>query len=445
MPHHLARRDLLKLAALAGLGTAAGGLLSACSSAPSGAATWSMWSSSAAEGQVWADFSTHVQQTLGVPSVPTLSPSSGYPTKLDLQLVSGTASLVTALNGWLVPTYAARGAHQPLDDLISGDPDFDLDDFYPTIRSIATFDGRTYGIGFDVAPTVLYVNKSMFADRGIPAPSATVPLTWAQFRDLAVEFGTEPDTYGFTCSPTIDDLISWIYCAGGAPFDAEQTKSTLGSPESMEALQFVADLFLKDEVIPPITNLVAAISSSNTISDFVQGNVAFMHGGPWQIVNARKAKFEWDIIPFPAGAAGSTPRVSGSVFSIPSSVEGADLELAWRLMKALTSTDVLKIYGKAGRNNPARESAAASFATPPANIGIVQQILTGKLPGTGGHPYEITSNWNEIRILLQQELPRAFMGQRSISEIVAEVTPRLDVFMHQHQDNLRSAARRTRR
>ena len=39
---------------------------------------------------------------------PTLTPSSGYPTKLDLQLVSGTASLVTALNGTLIPTYAAR-------------------------------------------------------------------------------------------------------------------------------------------------------------------------------------------------------------------------------------------------------------------------------------------------------------------------------------------------
>jgi ABC-type glycerol-3-phosphate transport system permease component len=38
----------------------------------------------------------------------------------------------------------------------------------------------------------------------------------------------------------------------------DATRSTLGDPEAMEALQFVIDLFVKDKVTPPIKNLMAA-------------------------------------------------------------------------------------------------------------------------------------------------------------------------------------------
>jgi len=434
MFQHLSRRDLLKWSALGGL--AATGILSGCSSRPAGAATWSMWSSSATEAQVWADFSTYVEQQLGVPSIPTLTPSGGYPTKLDLQLVSGTAGLVTAVNGWLLPTYAARGAHRPLDDLIARDPDFDIEDFYPDIRSISSFGGRTYAIGFDVAPTVLYYNKSLLAAHGIAPPSATEPMSWAEFQELAIELSGPADQYGFTCAPLIDDLVSWIYSAGGNVMNADATASALGAPEAMEAIEFVVDLFVRQRTTPPITNLV----TENALANFIGGNVAFMQNGPWQVVNARKAEFEWDIIPFPAGPAGSLPRVSGSSFAIPAGVADSDLDLAWRLLKTLTSRGALDIYAKAGRNNPARYSAGTAFRPPPDNLGIVQRILAGEM--AGGHPFDVTTNWNQIRQLLAQDLPRSFLGQVTVRDAIDALTPRLDVLMSQHQDNVRQAAQR---
>lgn len=157
-------------------------------------------------------------------------------------------------------------------------------------------------------------------------------------------------------------------------------------------------------------------------------------------MNARKAKFEWDVVPFPAGPAGSTPRVSGSGFAIPAAVEGAELELAWNLVKTLTGTDALNIYAKAGRNNPARYSAGSAFRPPPANVGIVQRILAGEI--AGGHPFDVTTNWNQVKQMLNQDLPRSFLGQITPAEAVAGLTPRLDVLMTQHQDNVRLAAQR---
>ncbi|MPY52706.1 ABC transporter substrate-binding protein [Streptomyces acidicola] len=438
MSSSLSRRTLLKTAAG---GLAAAGLSGCSSGPPPGTGTWSMWSSSPEEGKVWADFGRYVERRMNVKSVSTLTPSDGYPTKLDLQLVSGTASLVTGMNGWLLPTYASRGAHRPLDDLIAQDPDFDLDDFYPAIRSISSFAGRTYGIGFDVAPVVLYYNKTLLERHGIDPPSATEPMTWQTFRDLAIELSGPKDGYGFTCAPSIDDLVSWIYSAGGNVINDKGDASAMDAPEARHAIDFVIDLFVKDRVTPPINNLVSANASGMALANFLQGDVAFMQNGPWQVLNVRKAPFEWDIVPFPAGPAGSKPRVSGSCFAIPSGVNGSDLDLAWRLLKTLTSTGALDIYATAGRNNPARLSSGSAFKPPPANLGLVQKILKGR--AGGGHPFDVTTNWNRVRQLLSQDLPRAFLGDLTATEAIDSFTPRLNVLMRQHRDAVRQADRRS--
>jgi len=263
-------------------------------------------------------------------------------------------------------------------------------------------------------------------------------MSWAAFRELAIEFSRPENQYGFTCAPNIDDLVSWIYCAGGNVMNQAQTLSTLGAPEAMAGLDFVVGLFARDRATPPIKNLV----TENPLANFLQGNVAFMQNGPWQVVNARKATFDWDIVPFPAGPAGSTPRVSGSSFAVPAGTSERDLPLAWALLKTLTSTGALDIYGRAGRNNPARRSAGTAFRPPPANLGIVQRILAGEL--AGGHPFDVTTNWYQIRQLLAQDLPRSLLGQVPVRDAVAALTPRLDVLMSQHQDNVRLAAQRRR-
>jgi multiple sugar transport system substrate-binding protein len=134
--------------------------------------------------------------------------------------------------------------------------------------------------------------------------------------------------------------------------------------------------------------------------------------------------------------------VSGSSFAIPAGTDDADLELAWTLLKTLTSTGALDIYARAGRNNPARFSAGTAFQPPPDNLGIVQRILAGEI--AGGHPFEVTTNWNQIRQLLGQDLPRCFLGQVPVADALASLTPRLDVLMSQHQDNVRQAQERRR-
>ncbi|WP_159698977.1 sugar ABC transporter substrate-binding protein [Arthrobacter sp. 18067] len=429
----ITRRSMLKFGlatgTIASLGTTMG-----CSSSPAAGseASWSMWSTGAAEDKVWKDFKNYVDSTLKINSTSNLTPSKGYQTKFDLQLASGTTSMVAAVSGTLIPAYAARGALMPLDDLIKADPSFDADDFYADSRKICSFNNKTYALGLDVAPTILYYNKTLFQELGVPLPSAREPMTWEQFHASAKAFTKKTDVYGFTCTPNIDDLMSWIYSAGGDLLNSDQTASALSSEASMKAMTFVHDLFVKDRITPPITNLV----TENALSNFLQGNVAYLQNGPWQVLNLRNAKFEWDVVPFPQGPAGSLPRVSGSGFAIPA--ETKDAETAWKLLKALTSKDALDIYASAGRNNPARKSAATAFVPPPANLGIVQEILDGKL--AGGHTFDVTTNWGEIRQLLSTDLPRSFLGQISLEDAVKSFTPELNALIGTHHETMLKTA-----
>ena len=138
-----------------------------------------------------------------------------------------------------------------------------------------------------------------------------------------------------------------------------------------------------------------------------------MQNGPWQVVNVRKAKFDWDIVPFPAGPAGSTPRVSGSGFAIPGrrrrcrSRAGLDpAQDAHQHRRARTSTPRPVATTRPG------SAPASAFQPPPANLGIVQQILAGKI--AGGHPFDVTTNWNQVKQMLGQDLPRGFLGQVTV-------------------------------
>jgi multiple sugar transport system substrate-binding protein len=70
----------------------------------------------------------------------------------------------------------------------------------------------------------------------------------------------------------------------------------------------------------------------------------------------------------------------------------------------------------------------------------VQDILAGKV--AGGHPFDVTTNWNQVKQLLGQDLPRTFLGQVTVKEAIDGLTPRLDVLMEQHQDNIRQASAR---
>ncbi len=199
--------------------------------------------------------------------------------------------------------------------------------------------------------------------------------------------------------------------------------------------EFIIDLFVKDKVTPPIKNLVTENSMSQ------------LHGGQRRLHAERpvaggerpQGQVRLGHHPVPRRAAGSTPRVSGSGFAIPSGVRRRCRSRA--RVEAAEDADQHRRAGHLRQGRPQQpgpcSARVSAFQPPPDNLGIVQQILAGKV--AGGHAFDVTTNWNQVKQLLGQDLPRTFLGQVTVADAITGLTPRLDVLMRQHQDNMRQA------
>jgi ABC-type glycerol-3-phosphate transport system substrate-binding protein len=433
----VSRRALLGgTAALAGA-TALPGLGVRRAAAQGADLRWSMWSATEAEAEVWRDLAADV--TAADPAITVNLETTtfvDYWDKLQTQLASGTEADVVAMQSLRMPVFAVRNALRPLNEFIEADPDLNFEDFFTPIQDGLSFDGQVYALAYDLGPIILYYNMDLFDAAGVPYPSAEEPMSWDEFKETATRLtDAEAGQYGFVMRPDLDPVVPWLWSGGGDYMNAEATACTLGSPESLAALNWYLGLLTADQVVAPITDLANVNFDRET---FYTGKVAMHVDGPWNFVNQRKnATFNWDVAPIPAGPAGSQTSVAGSGFGISNTTQNP--EAAWFALKTITSQAGLEKVARAGRGYPARQSAVPAFvdpAVPPASVAVVEQVLNGELPETGAQFFRTTTTWQEISVMLRQEMSPAFAGERSVEEMVEQIVPRFDDLLAKHQENL---------
>jgi ABC-type glycerol-3-phosphate transport system substrate-binding protein len=90
---------------------------------------------------------------------------------------------------WTSPAaLAARGALQPLDDLMQASQYARVENWPSAVLASCRFQGKTYGLPVTAGSCGLSYNREMFEERGIPAGQDDVPTTWDELRQLSKEF-----------------------------------------------------------------------------------------------------------------------------------------------------------------------------------------------------------------------------------------------------------------
>ena len=437
----LDRREFLKVA---GAGLAGAGLLGlpACGGGgDSGGGggnepvtlRWSMWSDTPEERKIWQGLGDAV--TRKYPNIKVKLETTtfqNYWDKLQTQIASSTQADIIGMQAQRMPGFAARGALQPMTEEIDKNPSVDFSDYFKVIEDALSFDGKVHALAYDLGPPLLYYNKSLFKQAGMPVPSPTKPMSWDQFKATAAKLtDAGARQYGYVQGFAFDWVIPWIWSNGGDYMTDDASKSTLDSPESMEAMQFLSDLFNKDKVAAPITDLA---NPNFGLERFSSGKVAMHMDGPWQVVNIRSnAKFDFDIAPIPAGSAGSNGWAAGSGFGISRSTKNADA--VFKAISVITGKAALAGLTRAGRGYPARQSAVPIFESkaPPRHAAIVQQVLNSDVGET--KPFRATATWQETDVMLTQELiPAIFLGNPSIDQAVKNVKPKFDDLLSRAKD-----------
>ncbi|ADR35869.1 extracellular solute-binding protein family 1 [Oceanithermus profundus DSM 14977] len=362
-------------------------------------------------------------------------PSRDYWTKLTAMFAAGKAPDLFFTNNINFPALAAKGVARPLEPFIKKD-NYDTGIFYKGILDAFRFEGKLYALPRDISNMVVYYNRDLLREAGLPDPDPD--WTWDDFlryaKALTKEEGGKRTQWGVSFYTYFLFWEPWVWSNGGRWYSPDHSKFLLNSPASVEGLQFYVDLRWKHHVAP--TPAEAADRSAYSL--FLGGKTGMIVDGRWRVPSLKKkAKFDWDIVPFPRGKAGSIVDIDGSGWAI--SRQSRNPDAAWEVLKFLAGPEGSLAFTKGGLiipaigfdpNNPQATNAIlkAFFQPPPPRH--QQYFLTVNKDAV---PTETFERWSEALNLISKALGPVWEGKEDVQTALDKVAPAVQKILDEVQ------------
>jgi len=305
-----------------------------------------------------------------------------YFQKIHLLLASNLAPDVIFINNLYLPVYADF-----LEDLTSY---ADKNIFYEQTLQALSCDGKILAIPRDASNMVVYYNKDLFDKYGIAYPKQN--WTFDDLLKICLEF-KKHNIFGISFDETPLFYLPYLMSNGGGFYEID-------SQQSQEALEFYADLRNKYNVAPKKSQ-----SASATMAQmFLQKKLAMQVSGRWLVPKYRNsADFNWDIINFPNGKAGSVVSMDASGWAICK--YSKNKESAIKFIQYLSNSENIKKMTKSGLITPARIDVANSIdflrGKPQSSYVFLEVIKTSK-------PTPVSKNYREFTDELSKKLEPVF-------------------------------------
>ena len=187
---------------------------------------------------------------------------------------------------------------------------------------------------------------------------------------------------------------------------SDLTESNLDDPKVAEAAQFLHDLVHVHQVAPdPFST-----DPNAAYQQFSTGKIGMTGGGHWPMQFFMSNDFEdYDVLPWPQHGAKATVFGADGYGIYP----GTDHpDLAWELMKELTSEETMMQTVDAGVAIPARRSVAEveEFLAMPESAASFYQSLDYAQPVTA------PANFNEMESIFMRHMDQIMAGEMTAEE-----------------------------
>ena len=343
-----------------------------------------------------------------------------YPHKIRLMAASRKMPDVLFMESQILPGFANRGVLRDLTPYLEADAELKRDDFYRPVMEAMSWKGTLYGIPRDLSNLVMFYNKRLFDEAGVPYPEAT----WT-YEDMVAKAKrlTHGDQFGVGFAPYPLYWLPYLWSDGGDLFDSARRRSTLLEPESLAALQRYRDLRFVHRVAPT----EAQVGNARMSQLFAQGKLAMMVGGRWVVPGFRKKiDFPWDVAPFPRGKAGSVVDADSSGWCISATSKQPDK--AWRLIRFLASKQAISAFTESGLIVPSRPDVAESKAFLgglPASSRVFRDVIET------ARPTPTTPSYDEIQYELLDGLGPAWNGEAELEATLKPIVQRIDALLQE--------------
>jgi multiple sugar transport system substrate-binding protein len=362
-------------------------------------------------------------------------PSNEYLAKITAMMAAGSPPDVFFINNIDFPGLASRGVLKPLDPFIQRDK-YPTGDIFPGILKAFQWEGAQYGLPRDVSNLVVFYNRNLLRKAGLPDPKPD--WTWDDFLRYAKALTVEKDgkrvQWGVSFQTFYLFWEPWVWSAGGRFYSPDHSKFLLNSPSSLEGLQFYLDLRYKHHVAPTPEEA----QDRGAFTMFLNGQTGMIVDGRWRVPTLKaRAKFDFDVVPFPRGKAGSIVDIDGSGWVMAAGTRNP--EAAWKLLSFLAGPEAIQIFTKTGLIIPARgvdvknvEKSIQNlkdFFVPPPPKSQHFFLTVNKT----ARPTETFERWNEALQLINKALEPVWQGKAELKAALDGVAPQVQKILDEVQ------------
>ena len=296
------------------------------------------WCSSATTdrgtGAWWRRSRPAFEKETGIKVDFTLLPIDALSARLKAELNSGSSGIdiiqwTAPYAGWLAPHMED---HEKLLASTAGrHPDFDWDDFLPSIRDMASYQGKLLGIPYRVTASILNYQKQLLADVGFDK----APENWDEFLTalIATTKAGAPNRYGLGIwgrqgPAMVGGFTPFLRGNGGRYFDPETWDIEINNAKAVEALQYYGDLMTKYKVVVPdaitweFDEIVAGGQNDRYAMTITLAPYGTLINDPK--LSKTAGKWAWAVAPGAHSRADSRVSVGGWTFGVPSACKNKE-------------------------------------------------------------------------------------------------------------------------
>ncbi|WP_026248496.1 extracellular solute-binding protein [Streptomyces sp. LaPpAH-108] len=317
----------------------------------------------------------------------------------------GAPDILRSEVGW-TPTFAKKSYLLPLDGT---EALADQAKFEPNLIKQAQYEGKTYGVPLVTDTLALVYNKALFKKAGI----TEAPKTWDDLKKDAATIKSKTGVDGYWGSTQAYYAQCFLYGEGTDTVDASAKKITVDSAEAKKAYGTWLGLFDGKG----LHKADATADAYAHIQDaFVNGKVAAIVQGPWEITNFYKGsafsdKSNLGIATVPAGSTGKAGAPTGGHnLSVYAGSDKAHQKAALKFVNFMTSATSQETIALKNSTLPTRTDAYTDQVKADPGIAGYQGVLAAAQPRPALPEY--SSLWTP----LDQELPKIASGKESLDK-----------------------------